>query len=240
MIEFKNVGVKYDDQTILSDLSLTIEEGKSYVLIGSSGCGKTTLLYTGVGLIEVSDGSVRVDDKPIEDAKDSISLMLQNYGLLPWSKVYDNVVLPLKLKKIDREERDKALSTISHQLGIEDLLGRYPHQLSGGQKQRVALARAWITNPKYLFLDEPTSSLDALTQEKIQDMIRNHQLENNLTTLIVTHNIEEAVYLGKTILIMKQGRIVDSFENSTYGIEGIRYTPKFVSLCKKVRGLLND
>ena len=240
MIEFKNVSVKYDDQVVLNDLSLSIEEGKSYVLIGSSGCGKTTLLYTGVGLVEVNDGTVRVDDKPVEDAKDSISLMLQNYGLLPWSKVYDNVVLPLKFKKIDREERDKALTTISHQLGIEDLLGRYPHQLSGGQKQRVALARAWITNPKYLFLDEPTSSLDALTQEKIQDMIRNHQLENNLTTLLVTHNIEEAVYLGKTILIMKHGRIVDSFENSTYGIEGIRYTPEFVSLCKKVRGILND
>ena len=119
MIEFKNVSVKYDDQVVLNDLSLSIEEGKSYVLIGSSGCGKTTLLYTGVGLVEVNDGTVRVDDKPVEDAKDSISLMLQNYGLLPWSKVYDNVVLPLKFKKIDREERDKALTTISHQYLID-------------------------------------------------------------------------------------------------------------------------
>lgn len=180
----------------LKGQELSMKKGEKLSIIGPSGCGKSTLLKIISGMEKLEKGSVKVYGK--------ISYILQEYGLFPWKKVYHNIELPLISgnKKENREVRKQKVEKIAESLGIGHILSEYPSNISGGQKQRVAIARALITEPDILLMDEPFNALDSLTREDIQDMVLRLTEERKTAVIIVTHNIEESVYMSDKVLLM--------------------------------------
>lgn len=199
----------------LRDISLQMEEGDIYSVIGPSGSGKSTLLYVLAGIINHYTGEVLINHQKPQPNKQSIGLVPQQYGLLPWKRVRDNIFLPEKLGK-NRPDETHAQEIIST-LNLEDLLHRYPQELSGGQQQRVALARSFIQKPDLLLMDEPFSALDALTAEVSRKLFLDVWQKNPVTTLFITHNIEEAVRIGKHVVLLSAspGQILHVLEGPT-------------------------
>lgn len=232
MIRIKDLSVKYNEETAIDNLNLYLEEGKAYAIIGKSGCGKTTLLYTIAGLISNYEGKLEV--------RGETSLILQNLGLFNWFTVYKNIYLGLNKSNISKAEKDIKVNNIIEELGLSDVKNKYPKELSGGQKQRVAIARTIIRNPEVLLLDEATSALDSINKEKIQDLLLEIKKEKNITMVLVTHNIEEAVFLGEEIIVMKDGRINSIIKNKYFGDKDIRAKKEYIEVCNKVRGKLYD
>ena len=194
MIRLESVNKRYSGTTILQDISFNIENGKSLSIIGPSGCGKTTLLYMIAGLIRPSGGTILLNNREIKAPDSKTAFILQDYGLLPWKSVIQNVSLGMKIKKYPKEIIAAVTEKILHDLGIYAHRDKYPATLSGGEKQRVAIARALSTEPEILLMDEPFSSLDTLTREKLQQAVYDIHRKGNLTLLTVTHSIEEAVF----------------------------------------------
>jgi len=217
MISIKQLSTGYNSINVLQNLSLTLEEGEIYSLIGPSGCGKSTLLKVLSGIKKDYTGIIEYNGKPISKEPISIGYVPQNYGLLEWKTVKENIFLPLKLNKskTNEDERDDILQSLE----ITDLLHKYPKELSGGQKQRVALARAFIIRPTLLLMDEPFSALDAFTSAASQDLFLRIWSKYKVTTLFITHNIPEAVAIGKHILLMNKTdrKITDRIDNTTFG-----------------------
>lgn len=232
MISIKDLSVKYKEETAIDNLNLYLEDGKAYAIIGKSGCGKTTLLYTIAGLISNYEGKLEV--------RGEASLILQNLGLFNWFTVYKNIYLGLNKSSISKDEKNIKVNNIIEELGLSDVKNKYPKELSGGQKQRVAIARTIIKNPEILLLDEATSALDSITKEKIQDLLLEIKKEKNITMVLVTHNIEEAVFLGEEIIVMKDGKIDSIIENQYFGDKDIRAKKEYIEVCNKVRGKLYD
>lgn len=186
---------------VLDNLNLSLEEGKIGVIIGPSGCGKSTLLNVIAGLNTSYRGQVLIDGRPPTQCQDT-ALILQDYGLLPWKTVWENVTLGLQIRRFPKQEIKEKGKRILGKLDLYSLIDRYPAQLSGGQRQRIAIARSLVLEPKLLLMDEPFSSLDALTREEMQQLLLEIWQETKLTILLVTHNIEEAVFLGQEIMVM--------------------------------------
>lgn len=178
----------------LSGQSLSVDKGDKIAIIGPSGCGKSTLLKIISGTENEISGHIKKRAKT--------SFVLQEYGLFPWKNVGQNISLALKLEKKGKKEIEKKIFDISKNLGIEKILNKYPDEISGGQKQRVAIARALVTNPDLLLLDEPFNSLDSLTREDAQDLVIDIASKRGMSFIIVTHNIEECVYMADRVLIM--------------------------------------
>lgn len=224
----------------LREVSFSVPGGGIYAVIGPSGCGKSTLLYILAGLLAPSAGEVLVNGEPPLPGRRATSLILQDYGLLPWKTVWDNVVLGLAIRRLPAGEVRAAGEKILKEMGLWELRKRYPAELSGGQRQRVAIARALATEPDLLLMDEPFSSLDALTREAFQDILRNIVQGGSLTVLLVTHNIEEAAYLGRRIIVFTPhpGCVYKIFENPQAGLPGYRKTAGFFRLCTELRGAL--
>lgn len=191
--------------------SISIDKGEKIAVIGPSGCGKSTLLKIISGLESRFDGSMEKNCKT--------AFVLQEYGLFPWKSVYKNIALPLKLDKMDRNFIEKRVHEIAEMLGIEDIIKKYPANISGGQKQRVAIGRALITEPELLLLDEPFNSLDSLTREDIQDMVLEIAEKRKMSLIIVTHNIEESVYMADKVLIMSKNGNNEFMKIERNGIE---------------------
>lgn len=211
MIKFENYGVKYGDVTVLDNINFEIENGEICVFVGASGCGKSTIINSICNIIKY-DGSITYNDKPIENDKLTIGLVSQNYDLYKFKTVYENIILGLQLKKmkIDKEQIYK----LAEELGIKEQLDKYPNKLSGGQQQRCSLLRNYLINPDIMLLDEPFSALDAMNREKIQEVFLELFEKNKTTTVLITHSIEEAVYMGDKIAIMKKNEnIVDTIRN---------------------------
>ena len=173
-LSIKSLKVDYEQKgeivTALDSVNLSLPRGKRGVIIGPSGCGKSTLITVLAGLNSNYSGDVQINGKPPVVGGET-ALILQDFGLLPWKTVWDNVVLGLKLRKKTTAEINIAVETVLKKLGLSSLAKRYPAQLSGGQRQRVAIARALVLEPRLLLMDEPFSSLDALTREEIQDFL---------------------------------------------------------------------
>lgn len=219
MLSIENLSVKYGDTEALNDFSLEIKDGEIYSLIGPSGCGKSTLLKVLCGIIKNYSGAIRFNNKSFTPRDISIGYVPQHYGLLEWKTVKDNIFLPFKLnpsKILKSSEVEEVLLSLE----IEDLQMRYPSQLSGGQKQRVALARAFISQPDILLMDEPFSSLDTFTSEASQRLFLRLWEKYKVTTLFITHNIHEAVSIGKYIILMSKapGKIIHEVENPLFNI----------------------
>ncbi|HEY3421322.1 MAG TPA: ABC transporter ATP-binding protein [Methanomassiliicoccales archaeon] len=222
---------------VIDDLTFSVEQGRSLAIIGPSGCGKTTLLYILAGLTRRSTGIVTVNGRPVEGPSTEVSFILQDFGLLPWKTVMENVCLGMKLRGTLKEERERRADRLIGELGLEVHHEHYPARLSGGERQRVAIGRALATEPKLLLMDEPFSSLDTLTRERMQEMLLDIRERNGLTMVVVTHSIEEAAFLGDSILVLggRPCTIRAIIDNPGAGSPGHRGTDAYFSTCKAVR-----
>ncbi|SDY52977.1 NitT/TauT family transport system ATP-binding protein [Micromonospora pattaloongensis] len=192
------------------DLTFTIESGDLVCLVGPSGCGKTTLLKCMSGLLAPTAGEVRLDGVPVTGPPPGMAVVFQEYGrsLFPWMNVRDNVELPLKQKKVAKAERRRLVDEALAAVGLADAHTAYPWQLSGGMQQRVAIARAVAYQPKVLLMDEPFAAVDAQTRADLEDLIRDLWRKLGVTVLFVTHDIDEAVYLGQKVIILSSSPTV--------------------------------
>ena len=202
---------------VLHDINIHVEKGEICSVIGPSGCGKSTLLKIIAGLLHDYDGTAMIDGVPVDPKRQRVGFMPQNYGLLPWKTVRENVELGGRI----RHERVRKNETVSmmQRLGIDAFSERYPKEMSGGQQQRVGLARAFLLRPDVLLMDEPFSALDAITREEMQEVFLSLWHEQHVTTVLVTHYVEEALYLGQRIVILADapGRIAEVLDNPLFG-----------------------
>lgn len=242
MIELEYLRVEYqgghkEKVLAIEDISLKIADCESIALIGPSGCGKTSLLYVLCGLIKPSAGSAKIDSVPVSKPSRNVALILQDIGLLPWKTVFKNASLSLELN--GERDRQKVYALLD-ELGLQGFYQRYPAQLSGGEKQRVAIARALATNPKILLMDEPLVSLDTFTREHIQDLILELWQKRKHTQIIVTHDIEEAVFLGQRIVVLspRPAKIQTILENPGMGQLSFRESAEFYEQVLALRGLI--
>lgn len=193
----------------LSDISLDIAEGEFVSIVGASGCGKSTLLRLILGLDRADQGSILLDGQPVRKPGLDRGIVFQEHRLLPWLSVEANVAVALRRSKLSpRQKRDTVRSHLQL-VGLEKFAEAYPAQLSGGMQQRVAIARALVNRPRFLLLDEPLGALDALTRLRLQDELKRIVRHEGITAILVTHDVDEAVYLGDRIVIMQPhpGRI---------------------------------
>lgn len=245
MLNINNVSVNYKSKNklinALGPINMKISKGDIYAIIGSSGCGKSTLLNVLSGIIKNYTGDVFLNDENLNPQNHNIGFIPQNFGLLPWKTVEKNCLLSLKIKGtvIDSVMKEK-INHIQTKLNIHLLKNRYPSELSGGQKQRVAIARAFIMNPDLLLMDEPFSALDALTREDAQELFIDIWNQYNTTTLFVTHNIEEAIYMGKKIVIMSNcpGTVIEIIDNPLFNTKNLRNTEEYLKLSSHLRNII--
>lgn len=200
-LAFENIEKRFSTLHVIDNFSCSVEDGELVALVGPSGCGKSTLLHIAAGLEAPSAGNILADARPVRGPNPERMLMFQENALYPWLTLAQNVAMALELRKIDRmRARAQALEWLEKVKlkGFEDY---YPHQVSGGMRQRAALARAFITHPKVLLLDEPFGAVDALTRLMLQDALRDLIRESHPTVLLVTHDVDEALFLADRILV---------------------------------------
>ncbi len=229
MLKINDIDVSYHNKgkkiEVLQNFSLELEQGEVLAVLGPSGCGKSTLIQLLAGMLKQDSGKIVVVGKdkevPHNPKTQRIAVIPQNLGLLPWKTVKQNCLLPLELHKIkvDKSKLNE-LMELCKTLQVDSLLERYPRELSGGQAQRVALARAFLQYPDLLLMDEPFSSLDEMTRLDGWELFLKSWKKNKPTTIIVTHSIEEALYLGKNVLVLdkEKGRILERINNPYFGI----------------------
>jgi len=191
---------------VFSGVDLTIERGEFVVIVGESGSGKTTLLRIIAGLETADGGSVSVSGKYVDGVGTECGIVFQEPRLLPWLIVRKNVSIGLELRKLPRPEIDRTVDEFLDLVGLGEFASAYPSQLSGGMAQRIGIARALAINPQILLLDEPLGALDAITRMRMQLELERIWQEQKVTTVMVTHDIEEAVYLADKIVVMSSGR----------------------------------
>ena len=258
MIAVEQMTFAYGTQTpVFESFSWSVAAGDAWAVIGPSGCGKSTLLYLVAGLRQPSAGSVLVDGQPIPRPRASSGLILQDFGLLPWSTVWDNVALVMRMGRFyagkpgpkgsprPYPRPDITPAQVDYwldRLGIASVAHKYPNQISGGQRQRTAIARSLLQQPNLLLMDEPFSSLDAVTREDLQRLTVELREETGVTTVIVTHNIEEAVFLGQQILVLGQPPNVFAhiIRNPQAGRANFRGAPAYWAKCAEVREALGS
>ncbi len=228
----------YPEKTpLFQGFDWVVQRGESWAIIGPSGCGKTTLLYLLAGLRQPTEGGVTVGGAAVLKPRRQTGLILQDFGLLPWATVSENVALGLQIRGVAESEQRRVVDDWLDRLGIRALAAQYPGQVSGGQRQRTAIARTLALEPDLLLMDEPFSSLDALTREGLQDLVVELGLEGALTSVLVTHSIEEAVFLGRKIMVLPRPPIhtAQVIDNQTAGQIGYRGQPGFYERCSQVR-----
>ena len=215
MLEFRNIKKVFKNKTVINDISFTVNKGEFVVIVGQSGCGKTTTLKMINKLISPTSGSIYLDDKNIlkEDTiklRRNMGYVIQQTGLLPHMTVGENIGIIPMLEKWPEDKILERTTELLKMVGMapEEYVDRYPCELSGGQQQRIGVARAWATNPDVILMDEPFSALDPITRNQLQDELFNLQQESKKTIVFVTHDMDEALKLGDRICIMKDGNIV--------------------------------
>jgi len=223
--------------------------GEAWAVIGPSGCGKTTLLYLLAGLLRPTAGEIRIGGAPLQRPRPQTGLILQDYGLLPWATVEQNAALGLRIREFYGPDGRHAPRTTTaadptakidfwlERLGLNHIRDQYPGQISGGQRQRTAIARTLATDPDLLLMDEPFSSLDALTREELQNLTLRLRRETALTSVLVTHSIEEAAFLGQRILVLTMPPIQhpEVIDNPGVGDESYRGSDPFHAVCDALR-----
>lgn len=244
-LAFEDVSVEYkspegEGVLALEGLDLAVQDGEAVAIIGPSGCGKSTLLRLAAGLMRPTSGCVKANGKELCEPRQDMALILQDFGLLPWKTVLANAELGLKIRGVGRKERTDRARTALSSVGLQGFEGRYPSELSGGMKQRLAMARALAMDVDLLLMDEPLSALDALLREELQNTLLGLWRQREHTQVLVTHSIEEAVFLGQRIVVMapRPSRVVDIIENPGMGSTDYRLDPAFFERCGQVRAAL--
>jgi NitT/TauT family transport system ATP-binding protein len=237
-LSFNNIQKRFSDLHVIDNFSREFEEGQLVALVGPSGCGKSTLLHIAAGLEKPSAGTMLAAGKPVEGPNPERMLMFQENALYPWMTLAQNVSMALELQKVDKKQaRDQAFAWLEkvNLKGFEDY---YPHQVSGGMRQRAALARAFITSPKVLLLDEPFGALDALTRMTLQDVLRDLIREARPTVLLVTHDVDEALFLADHILVFSNRPAKVLKEFSLAHFEKTHDLSDFADVRREILGLL--
>jgi NitT/TauT family transport system ATP-binding protein len=218
MLEIKALNKSFQDVSgksartlrVLQDVNLSVPKNQFVCLLGTSGCGKTTLLLTVAGLSYADSGTISLEGKLVEGPGPDRSMVFQSYGLLPWRTVMGNVEFGLEVRGIRKVARRAACQKYIDRVGLSGFEYHYPHQISGGMQQRTALARAFSKEPKILLMDEPFAAVDAQTREKLQEELLMIWNTMQTTVLFVTHSVDEAIYLSDRVIVMgaRPGRIV--------------------------------
>jgi NitT/TauT family transport system ATP-binding protein len=229
----------------LNNINLDIQSGEFITLVGASGCGKSTLLRTIGGLEEYSDGDIFCNDRMVDGAGSDRAMVFQSYSLYPWLTVMDNIKFCRRLKhhrenttSSDVEFAAGRADALIQLMGLSHVVNAYPSELSGGMQQRVAIARAFMVQPDVVLMDEPFGALDAQTREVMHDLIRYVYKLEKTTIVFVTHDVEEAIYLGQRVVVMapRPGRI-DTIIDVPFGAErhlDMKLMPEFAALKKQI------
>lgn len=234
-----NLGKAYGPEPVFTDISFYLAAGETLAVVGPSGCGKSTLLSLLAGLAHPTRGAMRYGDA-LDAPPPRIAFILQDYGLFPWKTVEENLTLPLKLQGVPRRERRTRAAAMLQEMDLIGLERRYPSQLSGGQRQRVAIGRALITEPEVLLMDEPFSSLDALTRERLQNVVLDLWQRRRPTCVLVTHQVEEAAFLGGQVMVLggKPARMELWARNDCFGDASCRESDAYFSLVRRIHAAL--
>ncbi len=208
----------YGDTTAVDDLTVSVEKGELVAFLGPSGCGKTTTLRMIAGFIETDRGEIHIDGRRVDtlpSRQRGTAMVFQDYALFPHMTVHDNVAFGLKMRKVPKADVRRRVEEVLELVQLRGVGKKYPKQLSGGMKQRVALARAIVVEPQILLLDEPLSNLDAKLRKQLRISLRELHDRIGITTVFVTHDIEEAFYLADRVVVMNGGRLeqLDTPEN---------------------------
>jgi NitT/TauT family transport system ATP-binding protein len=210
-IAFSNVTLALGGKTIVEDISLDVKPGEFLCIIGASGCGKTTALRLAAGLYQPTGGTVTFDGKPMLAPRRDIAIVFQDYGkaLLPWRTAAGNVSLALETSGVAASKRAARIDELLKKVGLPGHAGKYPAEMSGGMQQRLQIARCLAQEPKALLMDEPFGALDAMTRQGLQDEVLSLVRASDATVVFVTHDLEEAIYLGDRVigLLPHPGRI---------------------------------
>ena len=238
-LSLRNVSVHLNKQLVLQDISFDLHEGEILTVVGPSGSGKSTLLNILAGIIKHTTGEILFKNEPI--TKLVRGYIPQNLGLLPWKKVKENIFLANKINKHIEIAKDEAFEIIN-ELGIQDFLNRYPSELSGGQQQRVALARLFVSQPEILLMDEPFSALDTFTAEISRSLFLEIWKKRKITTIFTTHNLLEAVKLGKHILILSKlpGRVLHIINNPLFEKGADRSEESYFRMAQQLLNLMEE
>jgi len=210
-IKFTDVTLTLGGKTIVESINLGVKPGEFLCIIGASGCGKTTVLRLAAGLYQPSRGAVTFDDKPMLAPRRDIAIVFQDYGkaLLPWRTAAGNISLALETMGVAYSQRTPRIDELLHKVGLPGHSGKYPAEMSGGMQQRLQIARCLAQEPKALLMDEPFGALDAMTRQGLQDEVLSLVAASRATVIFVTHDLEEAIYLGDRVigLLPHPGRI---------------------------------
>ncbi|GLR07846.1 taurine transporter ATP-binding subunit [Mixta theicola] len=205
MLSLTHVSARYHGHLALQDINLTLDAGELVVVLGPSGCGKTTLLNLIAGFLPTEEGGITLAGEPITGPGADRGVVFQHEGLLPWRNVVDNVAFGLQLAGVDVKTRREQAGRLLKKVGLEGAEKRFIWQLSGGMRQRVGIARALAADPQLLLLDEPFGALDAFTREQMQELLLRLWRDSGKGILLITHDIEEAVFLASELVLMTPG-----------------------------------
>jgi len=245
-LEFDSIGMTYEgsDRSVraLDVLVLSVAEGEPVAVIGPSGCGKSTLLLIAAGLLTPTEGAVRVGGSAVDGPRRETALILQDFGLLPWKTVEANAALGLTVRGVARPEARKRAADALERVGLAEFARAYPGELSGGMRQRLALARAVALDADLLLMDEPLSALDALKREDLQDVLLQLWQRRGHAQVLVTHSIEEAVFLGRRVVVMspRPGRVSAIVDNPGMGSAGYRASEEYFRIAVQLRAALAE
>jgi NitT/TauT family transport system ATP-binding protein len=207
-IRFEQVSVAFPSPAgpvqVVDDVTYAIHDREFVSVIGPSGCGKTTMMNIVAGFVTPSSGRVLLDDRPIRGPGPDRGVMFQEYGVFPWLSVRDNIAFGLELaaNRVEPRERDRVVERYMQLMGLADFADAWPKTLSGGMRQRLALARAYAVRPEFLLMDEPFGALDAQTRSAMQDLLLEVLAAEGKTVMLITHSVEEAIYLSSRIVVM--------------------------------------
>lgn len=245
-LEFSGVHQVYDGTrgatNALGPFDLKIHSGEAVAVLGPSGCGKSTSLLLASGLLRPTEGSVLVDGTAVSSPRLETGLILQDFGLMPWKTVEQNAGLGLQVRRIPRRERRERTKEALERVSLSEFAGAYPSELSGGMRQRLAMARVLACDIDLLLMDEPLSALDALLREEMQNMLKRTWRENGYAQVLVTHSIEEAVFLGQRVVVLspRPGCIVRVLDNLEMDADDWRDDPLFFERCRMLRETLRE
>ena len=229
---------------VIDDISFSISDGEFISIVGPSGCGKTTLMNIIAGFVRPTSGKVMLDGIEINGPSQNRGVIFQEYGIFPWLTVEKNILFGLTLRnsKVPKDQHQQICSRYLHLMGLADFSKSYPRTLSGGMRQRLAIARAYATNPEFLLMDEPFGALDAQTRAKMQDLLLEVLQQERKTVLLITHSVDEAIYLSSKIIVVtarpaKIKEVIDvPFPYPRH--ESIHDDPQFISLKSRLRDLV--